>query len=351
MDFHEQLERVVRALGLSSQEEADLRASWVFQNEGLINMYSENHLGTQPIRVTHNMLLHMFSNTYPSFPEKLQALVDQGKLNPTIHVTFEEESIRSDGRSNTPFVNQQTRQINLHESFLSYLWCISYSVYILYVEKVDYPKVNKEAGEELYSISQEEITKADELFGYARSLIAYYSPWEKKQMPNPELYLAQHRDYVEQTNLCYTAAAIFILAHELTHIEKHIDQLDADTPESNYLRFEEEADQDAILHTIRIHDQLGPVAVNTGIVTGLLSMLYFSYNTTGERHPNVEDRITAALETLDINSNDPAWGMACVGLELWERQFSLNFDWLKDPDSSRTQYYYLIDQVKTRTSK
>jgi len=93
---------------------------------------------------------------------------------------------------------------------------------------------------------------------------------------------------------------------------------------------------------------MGEVFVKTGIVIGLLSMLYFSADTTGARHPNVEDRITNALESIDVDDEHIAWGIACIGLELWEQQFNLNFDWLPDPESPRRQYYHLIEQIKKR---
>lgn len=55
-------------------------------------------------------------------------------------------------------------------------------------------------------------------------------------------------------------------------------------------------------------------------------MIYFSSNTTGKTHPNVEDRITNALESLELREDDYALEMACIGLELWEEQFKLNFE-------------------------
>jgi len=346
MDYMDHLNAILNKLDLSKEEIEELKNSWVGQETGTINQYKDHHQGTQPIRVINNMFLFMFIHTYPSFKEKLQKMVDEGKLNPKIAMKYEENSINNGDTINSPRVSAETRQISLHETFLSYLWCVSYAVYILYIEKVDYPQLNKQAGKEIYKVNENEITKAKELFNYGKSLIAYYSPWDKDTLPNPEIYLAENRNYVEQTNMCYTVAVTFILAHELTHLERHLDQLDSKTPNSHYLAFEEEADREAINHTIKLRGQMGDIAVNTGIIVGLLSMLYFSVNTTGLRHPNIEDRITNALEILELNENDPAWGMACVGLELWEQQFDLSFDWLSNPDSPRQQYYHLVEQIQ-----
>jgi hypothetical protein len=349
MDFEEQLNSFVKKLGFSEEEIRELKNSWVYQKNGVINKFKDYHRGTQPIRVMHEMILFMFANTYPAFKDKLQQMVDQGKLNPQIDMIYAEEGIIYEGIANTPRVNANTRQITIHETFLSYLWCVSYAIYILYIEKVDYPNLNKKAGQIIYPVSEDEIIKAKELFNYGKSLIAYFSPWDKDYLPNPELYHAERRNYIEQAAMCYNGAVIFILTHELTHLELHLDQLKSDTPDSNYLAFEKEADRLAIEHTIKARNQMGDIIINSGIIVGLLSMLYFNANTTGKRHPAVEDRITYALEFLDLNERDPAWGMACVGLELWEEQFNLQFDWLPNADSPKHQYYHILDQIKKKT--
>lgn len=348
MDYQEELNKIMNKLGLSNKEQEELMKSWVGQKNGAINMLKKHHLGTQPIRVIHNMLVYMFATTYPSFKEKLQEMVDLGKLNPEVDMIFAEEAIRIDSRMNSPRVNAKTRQISLHETFLSYLWCISYSAYILYLEKVDFPRVNKVVGYEKYPISKDEITKAMELFEYGKSLIVYFSPWDKETLPNPEIYLAEKRNYVEQSNMFYTEAVKFILAHELTHLERHIDLLNNDTPDTHYLAFEEEADKLAIKHVLKGIPQMGLIASTNGIVIGLLSMFFFNSTTSGKRHPNAEDRLTNALESMGLDENDTTWGIACIGLELWDSQFNLQFNWQKEPESSRHQYYNIIEQIKAR---
>lgn len=349
MEYDDELKKIMKDLKLSPEEQKELMKGWVGQKKGTINMFKEHHLGTQPIRVVHNMLVFMFAMTYPAFKEKLQSMVDSGKLNPQIDMTLAEEPIRTDQRINSPRVSAETRQISLHETFLSYLWCISYSIYILYLEKIDFPTINQAVGYEKYPVNDDEIAKAKALFDYGKSLVMYFSSWDKDNLPNPEIYLAEKRDYIEQSNMIYTEAAKFILAHELTHLERHIELLNDDTPDSQYQAFEEEADKLAIEHVIKGISHMGPIAATNGIVIGLLSMFFFSSTTTGKRHPNIEDRLTSALELMNLNENNPTWGMACVGLELWDAQFDLNFKWLQNPGSHKQQYYNIIEQIKART--
>ena len=122
--------------------------NWVFQKFGEINHYNKDiHQGTQPIRVVHHMLIYMFQRTHSDFFKDLLKQIEEGKLNNEINLTFGAESIRiGKGKLRTPRVNHETKKIELHESFLAYLWCCTYSVFVTYIETIDYPRVNKENG-------------------------------------------------------------------------------------------------------------------------------------------------------------------------------------------------------------
>ena len=328
----------------------DLMNSWVFQKKGPVNRYNPDaHPGTQPVRIVHHMLTYMFAHSYPGFLDDLRKQIKEGKLNPKIDLVFAEEAIRHDNGYHTPRASKDTRAIQLHESFLSYLWCVTYAIYVLYLETIDFPAMNALAGYEKYPVSDKEIGLAKETFEYGKSLIAYFSPWDKENLPNPELFLAEKRTYPDQTNLFYTDAIKFILAHEYTHLKSHIDHIDDNTPESYYLEFEYEADNEAIKNSLKGATPMSIYAVCGGIVIGILSMLFFKATTTGEKHPNTEDRLTNALKQLPDVENELTWGMACIGLELWEEQFGLNFDRPANPATTKKElFYHYIDQIKKR---
>lgn len=331
--------------------------NWVFQKFGPINHYNHKiHLGTQPVRVIHHMVTYMFINTNAAFFADLQKQIEEGKLNRELNLALGEEPLKIDNsKFRTPRVNHETKQIELHETFLSFLWCSVYSVYVTYIETIDYPRVNKESGKVVKTISQENIEKAKELFDYARYLIVDFQTWDKEELPNPEIYRAEKRDYVEQTNLFYTEAVKFILCHEFTHLKIHVDQINEETTNSHYLVFEVEADNNAIdmmKKGISYSEDPFPtahrLAVETGIVFGFLSMFFFSADTTGIKHPNTEDRLTNALERLGLEENHFAWGIACVGLQMWDEQFGHNFTWNDQPISYKQQYYDITKQIKVR---
>ena len=328
------------------------KLNWITQKKGIINHHKETDFGTQPVRVLHNMLAYMFTQTNPTFFSELKEEIAKGKLNNKLGFIYGEEAIYTGQGYRTPRVNSSTRQIELHETFLSFLWCCTYSIYVNYLETIDFPFQNKIAGRTKYPISQNNIEIADEIFDYAKHLIIDFYEWDKEVFPNPEVYLAEKRTYIEQTNGFYTEAVKFILTHEFTHLKYHIDKIDGNTTDSCYLEYEIEADNNAIekiksgLSDKTTLSQSHKLAVEIGVVIGLLSMFYFKASTEAVKHPNTEDRLTNILEKLELEELHPAWGIACVGLQKWDLQFGINLIWDIKLGTYKEQYYEIISQIK-----
>lgn len=317
---------------------------WIFQNTGLINRFNPNiHKGEQPIRVLHHMNIWMFQNTHPNFPNELSLAFDKNGLSKTVDIVYGENKVKG------PFIRVQNKRIVLQETFLSYLWCVTHSIYVIYVLKIEQPKINQRAGKEFYSKNEEDLNNAEELFEYAKSLISTYAKWDKKSQPNPEIYLAEKRDLIEQPNCFYTEAVKFILCHEYTHGIKHLDVLNSgeEVELSGYINFEKEADSDAIDLMLKgiFPNKINELPIQIGITIGLLSMFFFKATTENKIHPNTEDRLVDALEQMEISDNHYAWGIALVGLRLWDEQFGLDFKWTIDK-TDKEQFYDLIEQIK-----
>jgi|ERR1043165_3035399 hypothetical protein len=318
---------------------------------GTINNYKpEYNLGTQPVRVLHQMVVLMFQATNQKFLNEIAELLKVGKLHNELAILYEEAPIiPGNGKpSNTPRVDVATKAIQLHETFLSYMWCIAYAIFVQYIEKIDKPRLNKENGKITHPVLAEEIDKAKEVFEYGTSLIRHFTPWNKEHLPNPEIYEAASRDYPEQTTLYYTEAIKFILSHELAHIKLHIDKIQNSTPESHFVEYEMEADNYAIQAVKAGINFFNRIAVENGVIISILSMLFFRAATTGKKHPSVEDRLTNALEQLAPKDNHEAWGFACIGLQMWEEQFGLNLTWDDSLPTYKDKYYHIVKQIKDR---
>jgi hypothetical protein len=317
---------------------------WIFQTTGIINHYKpELHYGSQPIRVLNSMNLFMFQNTHPDFISELTEAFSKHGFSKRVNVVYSEGPIQR-----TPYIIAESKEICLDETFLSYLWCICHSVYTIYVQTIDFPRVNAFVGYQKYIISQDKISKAYDLFDYAKLLIRHFDKWDINTMPNPERYFAEDRDYVEQPNMFYTEAMKFILCHEYTHAIKHIDKINSGRVDlSSYVEFEEEADYNAIeLMKKGIYPTgRNALTIHIGITIGILSMFFFKPTTVGTKHPNTEDRLATALEQLNLDEESPCWGIALIGLQLWSDQFELKLQW-NNHLTDKQAFYEILRQIK-----
>ncbi len=322
--------------------------NWILQTQGLINHYNaELHVGNQPVRVLQHMNTYMFTNTHVDFFKELTKAIEEHGFSKTIHINYGDTMIE-----HSPYIRNADKSIHLDETFISFLWCVCHTVYTLYIQEIDYPRCNKLRGFEYYKVEQDKIDKANDLIAYAKSLIVDFTEWNKDELPNPEKYLAQNRDFIEQPNCFFTEAMKFILCHEYTHAIKHVDQINSGEIEtSHYIEFEEEADFDAIeLMKKGIYpSKMNELAIQIGITLGILSMFYFKATTTSTKHPNTEDRLVSALKQLELEDHSPCWGIALIGLNLWIEQFNLSYEWDKSL-SDKDGFYSLIEQIKESTS-
>lgn len=332
--------------------------NWVFQTKGEINLYRPKiHAGTQPVRPHYPMLLYMFQETNPAFFAEILEDIKDGKVNQKINLIYGENPLRKEnGEFWTPRIIGETKQIEIHETFLSFVWCAIYATYITYLETVDFPRVNESHGKIVHPISQENIDVANEMFDYARLLIVDFRKWDIENLPNPEKYLAENRNYIKQPTMYYNSAIKFILCHEYSHLKfEHLKQINNNTEKSRFCEFEYEADNYAIdsikkgyFPSEHFAAEAQKLANEIGVVFGILVMFYFKATTEGVKHPNTEDRLTNAIERLNIDNNHPAWGIACVGLKFWDSQFGKNLTWEIGEKSFRDVYYEIIDQIKNQ---
>lgn len=332
--------------------------NWLTQTHGTINHYIPQMPGKQPVRVLHHMLLYMFQNTHSGFFEILAEYIRTGKINRELKFDFSEVPIRrDDGKLRTPKAYLDRKEFELSETFLSYLWGCTYAIYVLYLETIDYPKMNRQNGRIVYLSKQDNIDEAHALFAYAKSLVAIYSEWDKQELPNPEIYQAEDRNYVEQTNLFYTEAVKFIMCHEFTHLTKHAEQFSKESSVEEILSFEKEADNDAIELLKKgisyLDDDISiarRLAVENGAICAVLSTFFLSPITVATKHPNAEDRLSNVLEKLELEEDHNGWGLACIGLQLWDEQFGISLKWDDDFQTFKQLYYDLIRQIKEMQS-
>jgi hypothetical protein len=100
--------------------------------------------GFQPVRGLHSRILGLFENAAPQFFDTIKEQIGYAGANPEIAYWMDEIPVR------TPKVEGLDGKISIQETFLSYLWALSYSILVSYDERV-----NRPLNEPIYACSLE----------------------------------------------------------------------------------------------------------------------------------------------------------------------------------------------------
>lgn len=312
--------------------------------------------GVQPIRVLRHDIVGNFENFNYEVLPIIKILIEDGKFHPGITYYTLEEPISfgcSDFKTQTPCV-KLSGKILIHETYLSYLWIVCYSLWVLYDEAVAKPIQIQQKQNNIDPIDKSLISKAEELLQYGKSLIVTYSKWDIENLPNPERYTNEDEFYILRTNAIFIYAITFILYHELAHVEKgHTSKLATRKIEDNErIQFEVEADNRAIELMLKGRDAVNGRTIELGILMGLASMLFFSKESSGGRHhPDLDIRINSYLQELNPTNEEPIWGVASLFLKLWDNQFNLDFNWPKHINDFKELFNNTLTQVADKKRK
>lgn len=306
----------------------------------MINKYVKTHIGIMPVRVLQHNVIYSFENMNPAFLELSQRIISQLNLDPGISYLIEEGSIKS------PYA--LFKKIFIQEAFLSYVWCIAFSLTVLYEE------VNVKSSRNYYFSNQEEVMDQEKiqdayhLWEYAISLIKKYSEWNKELLPNPEYYDEKYEELIPKVNSVYLVAMNFILAHEFAHIElEHDSRIDSNLNKSELsIQMEKEADARAFRLVFDGINSINAIEKRIGILIGLCSLLFFKSTTREDRYPDVDERIDAIISVVNPEPMDPMWGIATLAYRLWDNLFQKNLVWQSGLKSTKELYYSIKHQVK-----
>lgn len=304
-----------------------------------INKLGPLHEGTQPIRVLIHNLTYSFENTNPEFIHSVMEAMKKNGLKVGIGYIIDDEQVK------IPFVNSD-KKIFIQETFLSYVWCISYALIVFYDEALAKTSRNRHAKKEVEKVNKVNIQNAEELWNYGRSLIGSFSPWNKN-LPNPESYFPDDKFWVEKINGVYLVAMKYILCHEFAHVEQeHFEKIANNNTNEQRKIFEAEADARAIdLVLLGVNDE-EETTIHMGLLVGLCCLLFFRGIVNSETYPTIDNRIDAIFKKLQPEKNDPMWGVAIMAYKLWDDQWNKNIRWDSELDSFKDLYLHIKKQIE-----
>jgi Peptidase U49 len=302
----------------------------------------DTHTGNQPIRVLkHNLTTRLVERN----EEYIKSLHSDFKLEKGIKYHI----------ANLPLIERQMPFIdedgiiNLHETFLSYVWINCYYFFILHEEGFAIPDHIRRGAPVHKSQNIQLLKEAEELFNYGKSLIVGFVEWDKVNFPNPEYFDEETEEgwYILRTNDLFVEVLNFILYHETAHAElEHIKKIKSENlSDSEVKLLEIEADTRAvelIISNIRNRNM-----TELAIAIGLASMLFFK-NTLGggKRHPNLDQRIENAVTLLQPAEDSSIWPMLSLFLKAWDRQFQVGLKQKPIYDTYKDLFYDFLEQIK-----
>ena len=299
---------------------------------------SSTHPGTQLIRVLQHNLAYRFEKTHSQFAFMTRQLMQAINFEPRIRYHIADKALCEFDENKEPHLPylRKGRVIHLHETFLSYVWCITYGLITLYEEGVAKPDQNRQAGQLVARPNWLWMRQAKQLLAYAHSLIANFTPWDTR-LPNPEKFDFYSEEWIGKINDVYLYAMTFILQHEFSHAQRqHLFALNAMAPhvseailDAQQRHYEFEADRLAVLalrrgYALRQIDGR-PVSSQTaselGNLVGLCCLLFLNPSVQQSRsHPGTVARIDAFLQLVNPLPTSGLWGVACVALQAWAQQ-------------------------------
>lgn len=304
-----------------------------------------NSKGTQPVKVLENNVLHYFEKTNRTFLAQLRDDVKNLELKPGIKYINEEAKLEG-----IAYINSN-KQIHLQETFLSYIWILSYCLVTIFDEYIMLPRLNRN----LVS-NKERLNEKFDFLKYGLSLIERFSAWDIEKFPNPEKYSKENKLYIEKTNSVFLHAVNFVLCHEyshfaLQHVDKTIDLMvkgEEITPEENKTD-EINADFNAIkLLLEHPNTKKQKKNIEYGIVAGVSALVFLDKIGKKNNYPDPEIRLKNALEQLNLKDEDLHWGLASLTLRIWTNRQNLKLKLPAVVDTYKECFYLMIDEIEKK---
>ncbi|PTY04235.1 hypothetical protein DB347_20270 [Opitutaceae bacterium EW11] len=287
--------------------------------------------GDQLATVLGNNLVHTLEASDPAFVQTARDVITRFGLKPGIEIVKGKQPLRKVGAA---CVHDGTHQVQLSETFLSYLWCMSYSLLAFY--------------DTLLSSDDSPVrTKARQAFDYAMSLVSAYAEWPDA-VPNPVFGVAADQTLVEKVNAVFCYAANFVLLHEIGHVACGHTQVSAAVqPRWQLIDEERQADRWAWEHgfTSPVTNQI-QLTRQFGGAVAVSALLMLNKALVHSRHPDSDERIKNALTVIAPEPVSHCRLLVLQGVRLWEQYHGRPLEWI-----AANSFEAIFEGVLTSLSK
>lgn len=280
------------------------------------------HPGELPIRVLKGNFEHWIQTVNPAFYQTFREQVNQNGLNPNINYNTQRVQIVQNNTINAAKITFADRRIHIYDTFSAYVWCVCYSMTVLFDEVIQIPHLRGNYTGQ-FDHNNKQIESALGVFEYGMTLTTRYRDWDRG-IPNPEEYGCSHSYYIEKVNGMYLAAMYFIFCHEVGHnVFNHMY-----TPATNAQSLQDELDADNFAIDQVLLPDNSPYArtFKHGGVAAMCALLFLNRNLyRGGRYPDAHQRIDNVIARMELSEEDHIWGMASLAFRMWGLHYNIEF--------------------------
>lgn len=286
------------------------------ETQFIIRQKPTNSFGTQPIKVLEHNILSFFEKTNKNFLEQVKNDIAHSDFKAGIKYDNSESKLDFEGLA---YINSN-KQIHIQETFLSFIWIVSYCLVRIFDEHILTPRKTNNIDHNIDKLNGKLV-----FLDYGLSLMNKFSVWDIDKYPNPEKYLFSEKHNVEKVNSVFLHAVNFVLCHEYSHFSlKHVDNTIEAMSQGKEVspavtKIDEiNADYNAIQMLLR-HPRTKRHKKNIeyGIVCGLSALILMDTISIKKKYPDPEIRLSNALNQFNLKDEDLHWGLASLTLRIW----------------------------------
>ena len=296
----------------------------------------QDFLRTQPVLALNNSVEAWFERKYPEFLQELKDIC--GNYSNAGKITLFSNEMPM--RCSLPYVKSDG-EIVLDETFLSYMWALSYGFMVIFDEKIHGPLTGKQPdhGKGLGHF----LDRGYRVLEHGFRLLEGFQRWPQ-DIPNPENCNESDKYYVEKANGIYMAAADFVLCHELAHLACGHFNKQCEIPKKT---LEQEADLCALTW---VRKGIGPdrslTTVGFGAIVALSSPLFLDRRMVSDTHPDKDERIANMMTCLAVEDRGLLWGIAATFFLLWKERFNISLNISSEYETYKELFQDIVCQLQ-----
>lgn len=306
-----------------------------------------------PIEVLRGNILHAYENANGQSITMLNSAVHKGLVSSQINYDNGTDKTR------TPFVDLDTKEIYLQETYLSHLWSFIYSIFIIYEKSVQTKLIDDQFDGKIH-FDSDLTQRAKRLFDWSLSLAHEYSEWDTA-LPNPKIqFNDDDKILAPKVNFLFQTAVAYLMYHELGHLilgheAFHREKTETEVSLSEQIQMENDADNFAYGMIISDNDDESTrLQKCLAIMLSKCSSLFLikeAANLKQTSHPDLDTRIHSLISRQNFEAPQNSfyiWYLGCMAFSFFLHKHDIPMEpsVTETVEESFNNYLEIFDKLK-----